>query len=193
MKALFFVIALSIGLFGCESEQEKIHKAQIKTCKNQIESGQQPTEFCLSLLPEYRQVAQSQTQPLQQYAEPAAQQYAPQPAQAPVIVQQPAQQNSGMTDMLMGGLIGHAIGSSGNNSGGGNHYYSQPSRVIERNTTIIKSATAPVEPSPAPITTPAPKKNYMDTSKLIGFGARPSAPKPNYMNMSKLSSAGKRK
>lgn len=198
-KTLFFIIVLLIGTFGCDSEQEKIHKAQIKTCKEQIESGQQPTEFCLNLLPEYRSVAQAPQQPLQQYtpqqyAEPAPQQqYAPQPGQAPVIVQQPAQQNSGMQDMLLGGLIGHAIGASGNNSGGGSpHYYAQPSRVVERNTTIIKQAPAPV--APKPVTAPAPKPNYMDTSKLSSYGARPAAPaqKSSAMNTSRLSSSGRR-
>jgi hypothetical protein len=197
-KTLFFIIVLLIGTFGCDSEQEKIHKAQIKTCKEQIKAGQQPTEFCLNLLPEYRSVAQApQQQPLQQYApqqyaEPAPQQqYAPQTGQAPVIVQQPAQQSSGMQDMLLGGLIGHAIGSSGNNTGGGSpQYYAQPSRVIERNTTIVRQAPAPV--TPKPVTAPAPKPNYMDTSKLSSYGARPSAPKSSAMNMGRLSSSGRR-
>lgn len=199
--------AIILALIGCQSEQEKIHTAQVETCKKQIQSGQEPTEFCLNLLPEYRSVARAQQQPLQQQP---LQQYSPQqyaeqqpvvqqPA-APVIVNQPAApaQNNGMTDMLVGGLIGHAIGSSGNNSQAApvnNHYYDRPSapryvapRYVERSTTIIKQQA----PTPAPVA--APKKNYMDTSKLNSYGARPAAPAPrsSSMNMGKLSSYGKR-
>jgi len=189
MKTIIFIIALAVTVFGCASEQEQIKGKQIATCKEQIKAGQEPTEFCLNLLPEYRQVAQAQQQPLQQY-EP--QQYAPQAAPTPVIVQQPAAQssNNGMTDMLVGGLIGHAIGSSGNNNGSSN--YTPPStRVIERNTTIIRQAP---KPSTGFVTPATPKTNYMDTSKLSGFGARPSSPvKSSSMNMSKLGTYGKRK
>lgn len=194
-----------LALAGCQSEQEKIHEAQVKTCKEQIQSGQEPTPFCLNLLPEYRAVAQAQQQPLQQYtpqqyAEQQQPQVIQQPAsQQPVIVNQPAvpAQNNGMTDMLVGGLIGHAIGSAGNNSQAApvnNHYYDRPSapRYVERNTTIIRQASPTTAPTPAPVV--SPKKNYMDTSKLNSYGARPAAPaaRSSSMNMGRLSSYGKR-
>lgn len=193
MKKLI-TLSLVALLFGCASEQETIHKKQIEVCKDQIKSGQQPTEFCLALLPEYRGVGQpnqgvsAMSAPAPQYDTQAAgqPQYLPAPQpQQPVIVQQPAQ-NSGMTDMLVGGLIGHALGSS--NQPAQPQYAPSSTRIIERRTVIQQAA-----PTPKAVGTPIPptiKPNYMDMSKLSSSGARPSttpAQKPNYMDTSKLS------
>lgn len=211
MKKIIFLLTLPIVIVGCKSEEEKIHDKQVEVCKENIKSGQEPSAFCLSLLPEYRtvapQVAQQsvqanpQAEPAvyqdQQYQQPVSQQpqVVYQQAPQPQVIQQAPAQSSGMTDMLVGGLIGHAIGSSGNNGGGGssnNHYYSSPStpRVtnnVTRNVTVIQRASAPA-PTPA-----AQKKNYMDMSKLSAPIPKASAPRPSAMNMSKLSSYGKRK
>ncbi len=74
-----------------------------------------------------------QPTPQQSYQQPvqAAPTYYP-PTQAPVIVQQPQQSHSGVTDMLVGGLIGHAVGNAMN---GSNRANVQQPQVINR--TII--------------------------------------------------------
>lgn len=90
---------------------------------------------------------------------------------APVIInQQPAaQHDSTMQDMLLGGLIGHAIGSSGNNSRG---FSSDRERVVERHYYNNAPAAAPTpkpQTSYAPAPAPKPAPTYSGWSK-------PSAP-----------------
>jgi len=189
MKKTALMIIAMLLLAGCQSEQEKIHAKQVETCKEAIQSGQEPTQFCLALLPEYRAIA-SQQQVAQQPQ--AQQQYYPdqqssqqpqvvyQQAPQPQIIQQ-APQGNGVTDMLVGGLIGHAL-AGGNGGGSNNHYYSsQPApRVtnnVTRNVTVIQR---PKTPAP-------PKTNYMDTSKFGSASAKSSS-----MNIGRLSTSGKR-
>lgn len=183
-------------LWGCASEEEKIHSKQVETCKENIRSGQEPTPFCLNLLPEYRGVAgpQQQTQAPQYIEQPPVQQMAAQPPAQPVIVQSAAQpEGSRMTDMLVGGLVGHAIGSSG----GSNANYAPPPpaydyrsrpKYVTNNTTIIQ------KPAPTPVPVPATRRP-MDMSKLNAYGSRPSAPatSSSKMNMGALSASAKRK
>ena len=70
-----------------------------------------------------------------------AQQAAPQPQT--VVVQQPAQSHSGMTDMLLGGAIGYMLG----NSGGSNQ---RPVEQTVVNTTIVNKTSVREVPAPTP-------------------------------------------
>lgn len=93
-----------------------------------------------------------------------AQQAAPQPQT--VVVQQPAQSHSGMTDMLLGGAIGYMLG----NSGGSNHRPVEQTVVNKTivNKTIVREVPAPTPahaapkftPPPAPKPAPAPTPSF---------------------------------
>lgn len=190
---LLMMMVLVLGQ-GCSSEQEKIQQAQIDTCRSDIKSGKEPTQFCVNLLPEYRQLANIPNQydqpQMPQVIQPQA--YPVQPA--PVVVQQPVQSGSSagdtIRDMAIGGMIGHALSSNGNNNNGNSYnggYSSRPN--VTRNVTIINKATpTPSQPVVQPV---APKKNYMDTSKFGSVGVSPkpapSFSKPSGMNLGALS------
>jgi hypothetical protein len=200
MRKIVYLFLL-VGLIGCQSEEEKIKEKQIFVCKEQIQSGQEPTPFCLNLLPEYRkvvsqnvpqnglqqsgeyvpevaqqpyveQIAPNGGQPVQQVVQQP--QYVPVPVQSAPVVQNGSSTADTIRDMAIGGMIGHAMGSSNNTSNNSGAYYNNRQPVyrqnITKNVTIVNKPVAPV----API---VPKKNYMDTSKLSSYGARPS-PRP---------------
>lgn len=157
---------LTILLAACTSEKEEIAANQKKYCKEQILAGKEPTEFCLSVLPEYRSMAvapaQVITQPEQGFVQPQVQ-------QAPVVVQSPAHQDSTMQDMLLGGLIGHTIGSA------------------------MADRSAPASSYAAPAYSPPVRRSVTNVTKNITIQQAPIvAKKPSYMDMSKLSSYGKR-
>jgi type II secretory pathway pseudopilin PulG len=124
MKKLL-TLALALTLIACSSEEEQ--KAQQE---QQIQQQAQQIQLL------QQQVAQQQAQPVQEVQQVPVQQptYIPQPvaAPAPVVVQSAPQHDSTMSDMLVGGLVGHAIGSSlsgGNNNGGSYH---APAPVVNR-------------------------------------------------------------
>lgn len=97
------------------------------------------------VIPQVQQIPQ-QAYPEQQYQQPpqVMQQpaYYPPVQQAPVIVQQPQQSHSGVTDMLVGGLIGHAVGNALNGSG-----RSAPQQPQVINRTIINKTYVTPRPS----------------------------------------------
>ncbi len=108
---------------------------------------------------------------------------APQPAQAaaPVIVNQPAAQSSGVGDMLMGGALGYMLGRSGSggNGGGGNQGGTTVNRTVINKTVIVNRPPA-ATPAPTPITPAKPvaaaptKPSYAQV-----YTPRPSAPAPS--------------
>jgi len=99
-----------------------------------------------------------------------AQQYAPQPQQyaqqqppqvvqtapAPVIVQAAPQQNNAMQDMLLGGVIGHMIGSSGSRGVGGSAPSAGATTVV--NKTVINKTY--VQAAPTQIAAPKRVQSY---------------------------------
>ncbi len=113
-------------------------------------------------------------------------QQAQQPVQQPqtVVVQQPAQSHSGLSDMLLGGAIGYMLGNSGGSS----------SRPVEQtvvnktivNKTIVREVPAPAPtpaapkftpppaPKPAPAPTPSFKPSNMGYSHSSTSSSRPS-------------------
>jgi Ni/Co efflux regulator RcnB len=148
-KLLTLVLALSLIACSSEEEQKAQQEQQINQQAQQIRQLQQ-------------QVSQQQAKPIQEVQQVPVQQpvYMPQPVQAPapapVIVQSsPQQHDSTMTDMLVGGLVGHAIGSAMNNNSGGN--YSSPAPVVNRTyvTKVTKVYNQP-KPSIKKIYTPKP-------------------------------------
>ncbi len=218
LKFLMFTLAL-VMFIGCKTEEEKIREKQIEVCEEGIKSGQEPTPFCINLLPQYRSmvpqnVPQVAQQPSGEYVpeQPYVEQNAPQggypvqpvvqqPQYVPVPVQQaPVVQNGSTTadtirDMAIGGMIGHAMGSNNNNNNNGSNYRDdyRPRYNVTKNVTVINRPVAPPVQGINP--TPVPKKNYMDMNKLAPYGARPSTPvsKPtSSMNMNKLSTYGSR-
>lgn len=204
MNVAVLISVLALAVQGCSSEEEKIKQAQIDTCRTDIKSGKEPTQFCVNLLPEYKSVAQvnvptdypqnvQQPYPEQQYqqqAQPSQPQVVYQQApvgQAPVIVQS-APQSSGAGDaiqnMAIGAMAGHLLSNNSNNGGSGYNNYNdrRPVTNVTRNVTIINKTTGvplpPKSAQSAPVVTPsAPKPNYMDTSKFGSVGlTKPSAP-----------------
>ena len=125
MGSLLVIIGfgIGVGMFGCSTEAEKIHKAQVETCITKTkDKGEIPSVECQQLVPELRQYAvinNQSTQPQQPYypQDPQGQIYAPQQAQgqvysqpqAPVVVQQtPVQQGMSTGEaLLLGGMAGH--------------------------------------------------------------------------------------
>lgn len=198
MKKTFYTILLAttIGLIGCQSEEEKIREKQIEVCRENIKSGQEPSQFCINLLPEYRNVGMRYDT---QQVGNVGQEYVPNPAQyepqmAPTsgqVVQQPQYipvptpaQNTGsntsdtIRDMAIGGMVGHLIGSNSGSNNNSNYiprtgYESAPRYITNKHVTVINKP-APVINKPAPVTAPVQKKNYMDTSKLNSYGSRTS-------------------
>lgn len=97
------------------------------------------------VIPQVQQIPQ-QAYPEQQYQQPpqVMQQpaYYPPVQQAPVIVQQPQQSHSGVTDMLVGGLIGHAVGNALNGTNRSAPQQPQQPQVINK-TIINKTYVSP--------------------------------------------------
>lgn len=170
---LILLAAIILLTVACASEQEEIQANQRKHCKEEIMAGKQPTEFCLAVLPEYRNVVpaqqmavapavQEQVQPQQMYA----------PQATPVVVQSPAHQDSTLQNMLLGGVIGHAIGSSNSQPAvAPAPQYAAPRYVQPPRSSITKNIT--INQAPIVATKPAVKSS-MDMSKLSSYGARPS-------------------
>ena len=194
MKKLLLTLTV-LSLVACgesDEDKQKRQTEQILAQQQQILQNQQAQQ---QQIEQQGAVVQQQNQQIQQQAQ--------QPAQAPVIIQQPVaaqqpvvvqQHDNTMTNMLVGGLIGHAIANSGNNLNTDhgpsyNRDYGSSSRTV---TNVTKNITIN---QPAPVTSipVAPKVNSMDTSKFSSV--KPSAPisRPSSgMNMSKLSSSGRR-
>jgi hypothetical protein len=115
MKKVLGIIVLTLAITGCSGDNEQSEIQQLQQQNQQLQQ---------------QQLQQQQIQPQAQY----------QPQNQPVIVQAaPAQQEShAMQDMMIGGLIGHAMsGGSSNNSN-----YSQPSRTIVNRTIINKTVVS---------------------------------------------------
>jgi uncharacterized protein YcfJ len=154
-KLLTLVLALSLIACSSEEEQKAQQEQQIQQQAQQIQQLQQ-------------QVAQQQSQPIQEVQQVPAQQpvYVPQTAPAPVIVQSAPvpQHDSTMTDMMIGGLVGHAIGSSMNNNNGGN--YRSPAPVVNR-TYVTKVTKVYNQPRPSYIKSkPASSKPVYRSSNI---------------------------
>lgn len=105
-----------------------------------------------------------------QQAQVAPQQYAQPAAAAPVIVNNvPAQQSSGVSDMLVGGMAGYMIGNALNS---GNRHQAAP---IERHTRTIVREKVIVQQTPRAVT---PAAQPTPTSKIPSYGSVYSAPRP---------------
>jgi uncharacterized protein YycO len=126
----YLLIAMAFLATACsDSETERALRKQ----QQQLAVQQQQLQ-----LQQQQQLAQAQ---------PYQQQYAPQVVQqpAPVVIQQPASSGSShVTDMLLGGLVGHAVGnamSNRNSSPSYDRYDSRPSNVthVTKNITINKA------------------------------------------------------
>jgi hypothetical protein len=199
---MYKIIFLSLLLIGCGESPEE----QLKRQQQQLQQQQQ------QLINQQQQQLQQQSQFQQApaYQPPAVIQ---QPA-APVVVQQ---HDSSLTNMLVGGLIGHQIAKMGedNSSRASDHSYQQPQQTVTHvhnyNTPAptVSGGSTPVQQvvTPAPsdpvagargLTTPP--TNKMDMNKL-SESAKYSPPsstsvaptvasvaKPSGMDMSKLSS-----
>jgi hypothetical protein len=100
----------------------------------------------------------------------AQQQYPQQSGGQPVIINQQAPaQDSGLSNMLLGGLIGHAIGSSGNSGG---------TRVIERRYEAPPAAIAPAASSSyqQPVQLPQAAQQAPAPKTYAGWGSSSSKP-----------------
>lgn len=119
----FLILALSMAVVaGCGNSDDKAGP--------QVQAGQ---PYGQQMMPEQQQ----------QYGQQMQQQYPQQAGQQPVIINQQApQQDNTMSNMLLGGLIGHAIGSSGNK---GDTVIRE--RVIERRYEAPPAAIAPAASS----------------------------------------------
>lgn len=133
-------------------------------------------------------------QPQPQIVQVAPAQAAPAAPAAPIIVQAPPAapaQSDGpgfWTGAVMGGLLGHALGS--NSSGGGATYQPAPRTTVINRTTIVKNTTvvaAPQKPAPAPV----PAFNPATAPKPTFRPAAPSfAQKPLVVAPSRISYSG---
>lgn len=149
LRVLTLALAVSV-LAGCGNSDDKAGP--------QVQAGQ---PYGQQMLPE---------QP--QYGQQAQQQYQQAPAGQPVIINQaPAQQDSGLTDMLLGGMIGHAIGSAGNNGG-------TRERVIERRYETRPAAIAPAASSSyqQPVQRPQAAQAAPAQKTYAGWGSPSSKP-----------------
>ena len=136
----YLLIAFMIILTACgDSEQEKLRKQEqaLEQQQQQLFQNQQQLQ---------QQIQQQQYQQPQQGYSPQQPVIVQQPAtqQAPVVVQQ---HDNTMSNMLLGGLIGHAIGSSGNSSNyhpAPSYGYNQPRNVtnVTRNVTINQAPSS---------------------------------------------------
>ena len=103
---------------------------------------------------------QQQVQPVVQQPTLQPQELQPPPYQQPVIINQPAPSapahDSTMTDMLLGGLIGHAIGSSGRGAIPTPNPY--PQQVVRQ--TVVRK----VYVQPRPSTSYTPRTTFRSSS-----------------------------
>jgi hypothetical protein len=130
MKYTLIILALLLSACGDDEVQPPVAApVQVQT-DPQLQLLQQQQLLLQQQQQELRQLEAQVQAPIQQqqYQQPQ-QQYQ---QQAPVIVQQP--QHSGLNDMLLGGLIGHAIAGGGNN---------QPSRQVTNVTRNYYQAPRP--------------------------------------------------
>lgn len=141
----FLILALSMAVVaGCGNSDDKAGPV--------VQAGQ---PYGQQMLPE---------QQMQQ-------QYPQQSGGQPVIINQQApQHDSGLSDMLLGGMIGHMIGSSGNNGGGTRE------RVIERHYETRPAAIAPAASSSyqQPVQRPQAAQEAPASKTYAGWGS-PSA------------------
>lgn len=175
---MYKIIFLSLLLIGCsESPEEQLKRQQL-----QLQQQQQ------QLINQQQQQLQQQSQ-IQQapaYQPPAVIQ---QPA-APVVVQQ---HDSGLTSMLVGGLIGHQIAKMGedNSPRSSDHSYQPP----QQNVTHVHNYGTPAPTSggstssPQVAVAPAPSP----TDPVAGARGLASAPPvlANKMDMGKLAESAK--
>ena len=125
MKYILLTLTLLLAACG-DNAAETLRKQQEALTKQQAQLYQQE-----------QQLQQQQPQYQQQVQQPQYQQ-----APAPVIVQQPMHNsNSQMTDMLVGGMIGHALANSGSRNGPS---YNPPQQV----TNVTRNVTINQRPSP---------------------------------------------
>lgn len=190
MKKIIFALAIGFVLFGCESDEEKrarLIREQAELSIKQDQLSRQQQQAGMNVMQTQAEYAPQMTQqPVQSQPQVVYQQ------PSPTVVQAPAAGN-GMTDMLVGGLIGHAIGSSG----GPSRYDAPSSRTVINKTYVNKTYTSPSPaPAPAPVAAPTQKPSYMDMSRLSASSrySPSSVSKPaSSMNMSRLSAFGRRK
>ena len=128
MKYILLTLTLLLAACG-DNAAETLRKQQEALTKQQAQLYQQE-----------QQLQQQQQQP--QYQQQVQQPQYQQQAQAPIIVQQPMHNsNSQMTDMLVGGMIGHALANSGSRNGPS---YNPPQQV----TNVTRNVTINQRPSP---------------------------------------------
>lgn len=137
------ILTLFVILLTACSEDETTHVAQAvqSNQEERIKELEQQLSRQAQIINQQDQVLQQpqvvQQVPVQQPV------YAPQPQQPIVVQSAPApQHDSTFTDMLLGGVIGHAIGSSG---GSGSNY--QPSRTVVNRTYVNKTYVNKTYPS----------------------------------------------
>lgn len=143
----YILIALTLLLTACgESEQQRLYRQQQQLAQQQQQLNLQQQQ--LAQQPQYQQG------------------YAPAPIvqqPAPVIVQQPTNNGSShVTDMLVGGLVGHAIGNAMSNRS--TPSYSQPSYSRPNSVTnVTNNYTNTPRPSSARI--PSSARSSFSSSK----------------------------
>jgi Tfp pilus assembly protein PilP len=159
----FIIAFILVTLTACgESAEEK----RQKYIDQQIAAAEQRQQYAPQQTFDQQQYSQ---QPYEQQYQQAPAQVIQQPAAAPVIVQSAPQggDNSVMTNMLIGGLVGHAVSNTmNNNSRPAVPDYTQPQyrEPIRRNnvTNITRNVTINRPVAQAPVV----KRNSMDMNKL---------------------------
>jgi len=109
------------------------------------------------------------------YEQPAAQQVQAAPAAAPVVVQAAPAQDSGpgfWTGAIMGGLLGHALGSNGSSAAPAprvvQHTTVVHQTVVNKTVNVTKPAAPPPAPKPAtPPVAAAPKPSLAPRSYSV--------------------------
>lgn len=157
MNKLIILMVVTSLISACGQSQEQ---KQIDALKQQNQQLLQQEQL-LTQQRQNEQQYQQQQQPVQQQQYMPPQQVAP----APIIVQSapaPVQSNGGpnnmVQDMMIGGLLGHAMaGGSGNRNN-----YSQPN--VTRNVTINRTYVAPTRPAVAP--------SYRSSTSSVGSSSR---------------------
>ena len=136
----YILITLALFLTACgESEQQRLYRQQQQLAQQQQQLNYQQQQLAQQ---QYQQPGWDQHQ--QGYAQ---QGYSPAPMvqqPAPVVIQQPSSSGSShMTDMLVGGLVGHAVGNMmSNRSAPAYNHQPAPVTNITRNVTINRAPVA---------------------------------------------------
>jgi hypothetical protein len=143
---LILLLTMATMLIACsDSEQDRLRKQQQQLAQQQQSLNMQQQQLAQQQMAQqqYQQPAYDHQYQQPQYQQPIVVQ---QPAQAPVVVQQPSNGGSHVTDMLVGGLVGHALGNamSNNNRSSSGYYDNRPRNVtnVTKNITINRSATS---------------------------------------------------